>query len=178
MDPSELIVEIDRAAENLAQAPVVDQKREFVSNVYPLLRLMAETMGLRQHVLLERVDGIELAVAEYLTGQESMILPELATRIHVAIGLGMHLADAVENMFAATHEQLRAQSKETGVELPDEAYEIPQDIATYIVAFRTSAAEVTQLVEDVTAETVEDEDEDEPAPAPEAPTDSEEPTDA
>lgn len=157
MDPSDLIAEIDSATERLVGAPVVDQKREFVSNVYPLLRLLAESAGGRINLLFERLDGVELAVAEYLTGQESMILPELASRIQVALGLGFHLADAIEKMFAATHQAL----VDSGQELPEGALDIPPDIANLIVAVRQVGNEVSREIDDVTAESVDD---DEPDP--------------
>lgn len=154
MDPTDILSEIAAAAKRLKDGLIVDQKAEFLDNVYPLLKLITEMAGGRSNILLERVDGVELSIAEYLMGQESMILPELATTLHTALGLGIHLCDAIDRMFAETHAQIR---KELGEAAPPEMFVIPKEIAVLLVAYRQTATDAAAMVSDVTAESIDDE---------------------
>lgn len=146
LDPATILAEIDSATTRLINAAVVDQKKEFVSNVYPLLKLLTESAGHRFADLFARMSLLEEVVTEFISGAESMILPELAARIQATFAIGLKLCD-------------EAIAGDGGVD--------PQ-LAILVEAFRASAKIAVQAVADVTAEEIEgdedddDEDDDQP----------------
>ena len=82
MSPVDLIGEIERQQERIKKpSTIVDVKKELADNIYPLLRLAIESMATLDGDLRERITLAEGVIAEYLTSQESMLLPELAARI-------------------------------------------------------------------------------------------------
>lgn len=95
MTPNDLMQEILRTHQRLTQQAVVDPKKEIADNVYPLLQLMTETFGTMILDTHQRLEIAEASIAEYLTAQESMILPELAADIQLVLALAMDLADSV-----------------------------------------------------------------------------------
>lgn len=88
METDVLVAEIDRARERLNAAPIIDQKLEFVNNVYPLLKLIVQSHGIR-------LDQAEGALGELIQGSESLIQPDDAVRIQGTLALGLELAAAV-----------------------------------------------------------------------------------
>lgn len=96
MEPVEsdvLISEIDGAIARLIDAPIVDQKKEFTQNVYPLLKMVVESLG-------SRLDQFELAIHELLTGADSMLTPEVAAQIKGVLELGVLVVSHLERLAA------------------------------------------------------------------------------
>jgi hypothetical protein len=130
MNPATLISEIAAATERLVASPVVDQKKEFVSNVYPVLQLLAQRQGASEAYVLGRLELIEATISEYLGGQESMILPELAD-------IGLKLCDGLEALMKTV--------------------EIPEELAVSMTAYRSAARVAMERIAEVVAEVEEDE---------------------
>ena len=84
------------------------------------------------------MDLAENVIAEYLSGQESMILPELAGHIVTAFGIGAKLCEQVE---------LQVKT-------------VPDEVEQLIAAYRQFSTMVVQAVADVTLEEVADTDAD------------------
>ena len=139
MDPAIIISEIDSAASRLVASAVVDQKKEFAQNVYPLLRLLTESAGARIEDLAGRLQLLEDVMGEFLTAGESMVLPDLAARIQATFAIGLKLCDEVDARMGAT---------------------LPPEVAVLVSAYRESAAIAVQAVADVTAEEIEEIEED------------------
>lgn len=140
MDPQTILSELDAAVTRLESQPIIDAKKELGSNVYPLLRLTVETLTLRDQNIRQRVALAENVIAEYLSAQESMILPELAEHIVTAFGVGAKVCEEVEKIA-----------------------DLPKVVTKLIEAYRKISASAVQQVADVTLEEV-DEDEEEAPP--------------
>jgi len=126
MDPAVIVGEVDACVRRLQNAPIVDPKKEFASNVYPLLRLMAETMGLRMASMSERLMLAENVIADYLTNEESMIRAELAEHLVTALALGQTLCTKV-------------------TALPDVPDEIKKMCAGYLTLSASAMAEIANV---------------------------------
>ena len=133
-----VIQEIDHATARLEQAAIVDQKRELLDNAYPLLKLVVENLGVRQLETVQRLDEVEAAVAEYLTSQESMILPELAAQIQTVLALAMTFCDTVNAC------EVWGKTEAT------RAKKMPEDLRNQMVILKRAAGEVRDLVDEVT----------------------------
>lgn len=130
-----LIHEIDRASSAAKSAAIIDPKKEFVDNVYPLIRMVAEACG---EVMIEhetRLGTAETAIAEMATMGDSIVLPELAHEIDVVLALGLQLCSAVEDgvdleavgkicpRYRGAVEALRAELDDVTVETDDDTEE-------------------------------------------------------
>jgi hypothetical protein len=104
-----LLAEIRGANQRLADQAVVDPKKELVHNVYPLIELLAQVYNEQFTDVHERLDLAEGAVAEYLTQQESMVLPDLAETLQTVFALALKLcAEVVQEPQPATVPKLAA----------------------------------------------------------------------
>jgi hypothetical protein len=143
METEVLVSEIERAQQRLSDAPIIDQKKEFVDNVYPLLKLIVQSHGVR-------LDQAEGALGELIQGSESIITPELGDRIRGSLALGIELATAVLATTNAGHDDNK--------------------LVALARAYHEAATITTQVVEEYTMYDDDDEDDDEgesePAPAP------------
>ncbi len=151
MELETLLAEIDGATERLVNAAVVDQKKEFVSNVYPLLRLLTESAGHRFADLFSRMNLLEEVIGDFLTGSESMILPELAARIQATFAIGLKLCEEVD---AAHRSAVRSDPEHPATDRS------ATQIAVLIEAYRASAQIAVTEVAEVTAEEIDEDDED------------------
>ena len=132
LETEQLLKEIDRAKARLEKAPIVDQKKEFLTNVYPLMRIIAETCG-------GRLDEQENALENLLGSSEPIITPELSVRMIATYRMGMELALDLLKDTPPTSEELSAKAR----------------------AFHEAATIMIELVEEFTIEIVEDDDDDE-----------------
>ena len=150
MSPLDLLGEIERQQARVKKpATIIDLKKELADNVYPLLRLAIESMAALDGDLRERVTLAEGVIAEYLTSQESMVLPELAARIQGTFAIGMQLCDVAEGLAENLDSEIPAL----------------KDLATLIGAYREAATTTQHLVEEVTLEEMPEEPGAEPADA-------------
>jgi hypothetical protein len=95
-----LLAEIDRARQRVAKVATLDARTEIRDNVYPLLHMIASSIGA---VLVEheqRFATAETAIAELATAEESMILPELAAVIDEVLGMGLDICVLAEQAAA------------------------------------------------------------------------------
>ncbi|MHC4175889.1 MAG: hypothetical protein ACYSWU_00170 [Planctomycetota bacterium] len=134
--------EIDASISRLSNAAIIDQKAEFLGNVYPLLKLLAQSQAKLEKNVNERLDLCEGAVAEMITGSDDRIHQRLAARIQTTVALGMQLCEYA--------------TKGASPENPPEP-----ELMMLIQTFRDSAAVMIQMVDDVLVEE-EDEEEEEP----------------
>jgi hypothetical protein len=129
-----ILKEIDLAVRRLHDAPAIEPKRELMDNVYPLLHVIVASSGVQMAESVQRLDEVEAAIAEYLTSQESMILPDLGARIQTVLALAQTFCDSVES---------------AGV-WGDDLVELPDELRLQIELLRGSCKEVSELVDEVT----------------------------
>jgi len=141
METETLIAEFDRARERLAAAPIIDQKLEFVNNIYPLLKLIVQSHG-------TRLDQTEGALGELIQGTESMIQPDDAARIQGTIALGIELATAV---LARTDREVQADGDE-------------EKLIALARGYHEAATITAQIVEEFTIYEDDDEDDEDNEP--------------
>jgi hypothetical protein len=151
MDPKLILTEVDASMTRLTQAAIVDQKKELLGNLYPLLKLTVQALNSQRAEMEERIVEVEDVLAEVIAGAESRIQPRLAKRIHMALSIGGDLVAKLAAMHA-DEEQFK------GFQLPDE---ILMTMQAYQQAMITAAG----MVGDVTIEVLDDEEEEETADA-------------
>ncbi|MDX1421558.1 MAG: hypothetical protein R3322_00370 [Kiloniellales bacterium] len=143
MDAATILSEIDRAQKVIAGAAVIDPKKELENNVYPLLRFIAAAIAQSASEQGDRVQAVEDAVAEYLSGGESILLPMLAGRIQGTLGIGATLCEMIRKLDVWT------------ADAP-----MPTELANMVGAFEHAATVCSEMVEDVTIEDATDDDSD------------------
>jgi len=140
-----LIHEIDAAITRLKDAAVIDQKKELTENIYPLLRMqtltftalisgVAEQCDVNLIAFGERLEEVDSAIAEYITAQESVILPDLASRIQAVFALADSFCDAV-----STSDKWKGGG-------------IPKQLASMIEMLRSEVFSARKAVDSVTIE--------------------------
>ena len=162
--PEVLLDEIARQEKRVKnESLIIETRKELATNIYPLMRMMVESMlGASGQVLTDILQRLELAegvIAEYLSSQESVILPDLAVRLHATLAIGFELCDRAEALLAL---------------LPDETFSAGTDAATVrdeVVAlmegFREAGKNSRNLIQEVELEEIPGDDEDDES-APEA----------
>lgn len=147
--PGSLLAEIDHAIERLNKVAVIDPKKELTDNVYPLVRMVAESVGqvLLEHVqhfgaIDQRIEVAEGAIAELATAGDSLVLPDLAGRIDETLSIGLQVCAAVEQY------------------IENEAGDGTDVLRAAVKKYRESVSDLRDELDDVTVDT-DDEPEDE-----------------
>lgn len=147
MNPQTILTEVDQSMARLTEAAVIDQKRELLGNLYPLLKLTVEAVRDTQKNLFERMELMEDTLAEVIAGSESRIQPRLAKRIHAALSIGNDIVATLAGMHAD-------QEKFKDFALPDE-------LLMLMNAYQSAMMTAAGMVNDVTVEVIDEEDEEE-----------------
>lgn len=153
--PEVLLDEIARQEKRVKnESLIIETRKELATNIYPLLRMTVESiLGAQSQVLAEILQRLELAegvIAEYLSSQESVILPELAVRLHATLAIGLELCDRAETLLAG---------------LPDAAFEDQavaterDSLVTLLGGFREAAKVSQELIQEVELEEIPGDDE-------------------
>jgi cytochrome P450 len=144
MDPKMIQTELDASMQRLTDAAVIDQKRELLGNLYPLLKLVVQSLASLKEDLYERVELAEDALAEVIAGSESRIQPRLAKRIHMALNIGQDLVTTLAAMHA-DQEQFKD-------------FQLTDNLLTIMSAYQQATMTAQGMVIDVTIEVVNEED--------------------
>jgi hypothetical protein len=125
-----LLSEIDNATRRLADQAIIDQKREMLDNIYPLLKLIIGGQSKLRRDFDERLGLCEDAVADMITGADDRIHERLATRIHITVDFGVQICECL-------------------VKRATEKHPLSPDEVLLMQTFRDSAAVMLQMVDDV-----------------------------
>lgn len=151
-----LLADIRKLQKRATEARALESKNEFMVNCYPMMEQMVEAFQERFEEFQERVLDVEAVIAEQIEQTESVLQPELTTRVLAVLGVGERLAAMVEVLFGAFGNQLDELTAKRLMELTN-GQGSPSDWAN---AYRADAQLVAQELDEATLEDVEDEDDD------------------
>lgn len=150
---AEVYAEIQAAATALASRDQVAVKSELQNNIYPLLALLVEGIAAQQNVDEQRFQLMEQAIAEAISGETSIVLPDLANTIKGALAVGELVCQDVINF--------QAQVSKAFQDLGGEPIALPARLAQLIGAYKQNTIVAVELLDDATIEPADDGDDEE-----------------
>lgn len=94
MTASEILEYVQGAKSALENAPIIDQRKEFVQNTYPLLEMLCQRLAADD----ERMNDIEETLYTMFVQSESTISADLGKQLQIVFALALRLCDDAENL--------------------------------------------------------------------------------